>query len=369
MRALFVSEGALGIGTVGHARVEPAIRAGLARRSDVQARYITLRPMNRVAHSLARGVPVLGWADVDLQAVRWHLVQALRTRRMVERELRRHPADVIHVVSHSIAICLGEIMRRVPTMLSVDAPMWPWREFAQWAPVRAHSRAMLSPSLALERRAFRRAALVLPWSDWARAGVEREAPDARCENHHPGIDLETFRPARQRPRERPRVLFVGGRFEPKGGHDLLDAVEIVGRERMDLDVVTFEHVPERPGLRVHRNVARDELLDLQQQADIAVMPTHSDTYPWAVLEAMSCGAAVLSTTVGGIPGMLDHGRAGTLTAPGDVPALAAALSGLLDDPARRDALGTAARRRVEACYDARRQTSRLVELMRTVAEQ
>ncbi len=145
LRALFLSEGALGIGTVGHARIEPAVRAGLAGRDDVQARYVTLPPQGLAANSLARGVPGLGAADLDLQAVRWHMVQAVRARRLLERELRRAPADVVHVVSHSIALGMVSAMRRVPVLLSADVGIWPYREFALWAPLRPHSRAAMAP--------------------------------------------------------------------------------------------------------------------------------------------------------------------------------------------------------------------------------
>lgn len=365
LRALFVSEGALGIGTVGHARIEPAIRAGLDGRDDVQARYVTLPPQGLVANSLARGVPGLGAADLDLQAVRWHMVQAVRSRRLLERELRRGPVDVVHVVSHSIALGMVGAMRRAPLLLSVDVGIWAYRQMALWAPLRPHSRAMMLPSVALERRALRSAALVLPWSDWAREGVELEAPGVRCVTHHPGIDLAAFRPAPRRPRGRPRVLFVGGRFVQKGGQDVLDAVEIAGRaHELELDLATFEEVAPRPGVRVHRGIAREEVLDLLQQADVVLAPTHGDASPWAVLEALACGATVISTSVGGVPELLGHGSAGVLVPPRSPRALADALAALLDDPGRRAALGQAARRRAEELFDARRQATRLVGLMR-----
>src|SRR5918997_3847679 len=223
LRALFVTEGALGIGTVGHARVEPAIRAGLEGRDDVQARYVTLAPQGPLTRSLARGVPGLGAADLDLQALRWHVVQALRARRLLEHELRRAPVDVVHVVSHSIGLAMTGAMDRVPVLLSADVSIRAHREMALWAPLHRHSRAMLAPSVALERRSLRAAALVLPWTDWARAGLAAEAPDAHYVVHNPGLDLHAFRPAKRAPRARPRVLFVGGRFAAKGGPDLLEA--------------------------------------------------------------------------------------------------------------------------------------------------
>jgi glycosyltransferase involved in cell wall biosynthesis len=364
LRALFVTEGALGIGTVGHARIEPALRAGLEGRDDVQARYVTLPPQGPVTRSLARGVPGLRTADLDLQALRWHMVQAVRSRRLLERELDRTPVDVVHVVSHSIGLGMVGAMRRVPVLLSADISIRAHREMALWAPLHRHSRAMLAPSVALERRSLRAAALVLPWSDWAREGLAAEAPDARYVVHNPGLDLQAFRPAQRAPRERPRVLFIGGRFVAKGGQDLLDAVELVGPERLELDVLTFEDIAPRAGMRVHRNASRERLLELLRQADIACLPSRGDSFSWAVLEAMGCGAAVVATATGAVPELLGDGSAGVLVAPRDPRALADALAGLIDDPTRRVALGAAARARAEERYDARRQAARLVELMR-----
>ena len=81
------------------------------------------------------------------------------------------------------------------------------------------------PSVALERRALRDAGLVIAWTGWARKGVLAEEPRANAIEHHPGLDLEHWYPAPREPRERPRLLFVGGRFEEKGGFDLLKALD------------------------------------------------------------------------------------------------------------------------------------------------
>jgi glycosyltransferase involved in cell wall biosynthesis len=82
---------------------------------------------------------------------------------------------------------------------------------------------------------------------------------------------------------------------------------------------------------------------------------------------MACGTPVISTTMGAIPELVGPGEAGVTVAPGDLPALREALVSLLGDEDRRRALGEAARRRVEARYDARVQTGRLLDVMREIA--
>ncbi len=215
----------------------------------------------------------------------------------------------------------------------------------------------------MERRAFERAAVVLAWTAWTRRAVEQAAPRARVVEHHPGIDLRRWAPAPRRPRERPRVLFVGGRFAEKGGEDLLAALgDALGRD-VELDLVTPADVAERPGVRVHRLGPGDpQLLDLQQQADVFCLPTHGDAVPWAVLEAMACGTPVVASPVGGIPDLLGGGEAGVLAPFGDSRALGEALRALLADAPRREALAAAARQRCEERYDPAQQGRLLLEL-------
>ena len=52
-------------------------------------------------------------------------------------------------------------------------------------------------------------------------------------------------------------------------------------------------------------------------------------------EAREAGCAIVATAVGGVPEVLEHGRAGVLVAPGDAAALATALDRLLADGTAR----------------------------------
>jgi glycosyltransferase involved in cell wall biosynthesis len=281
--------------------------------------------------------------------------------------LREWPADVVHVHSHSIALAMARTMRSTAVALSLDVTVDDWARMPAWYPSDPHPTLAMAPSRVLERRALRRAALVLAWTGWASKAVQRTAPGARVVEHHPGIDLERYRPAARRERARPRVLFVGGRFAEKGGEDLLQALGGELGRTVDLDLVTPAEVPARPGVTVHRLKPSDpKLLDLQQQADLFCLPTYGDAAPWAVLEAMACGTPVLSTRIGGIPDMLAHGQAGVLVPHGDRPALREALQALLANPERREQLGAAARTRCEEHYDARRQFLSLVEHLEEV---
>jgi glycosyltransferase involved in cell wall biosynthesis len=375
LRVLFVNQGSIGSGRAtnggvrGHVATESALRVGMETVPDLSARFEQLGPWTLAARALARPLPLLDRHDLDLHATRWHLVESLRGRRFIAPRVATGEVDALHVTSHIPALLLGDAMRRVPTFLAVDVPVWEWHAMGIWRPPARHSRAALWPSLALERRAFTRAAGVIAFSDWAAAAVRRAEPRARVLTICPGVDTARFRPAPRVPRERARVLFVGGRFAEKGGHDLLAALgEDLGRT-VELDVVSGDPPPERPGVRVHSMSHEDpRLLELHQQADVTCLPTLGDSLGWALIEAMACGTAVVSTEVGAIPELLDHGRRGALVKPASPRELRGAILGLLGDEPRRTQLAGRALEAVGRRFDARTQGAKLAAAMREAVE-
>jgi alpha-maltose-1-phosphate synthase len=364
-RPLFVNEGALGGHVVGHPRVEHGVRSRLRERDDVDPVFVQLGPMGPMARLASRGVPVLGALDADLQRSRWHAAQSVRARRSVRAALARRPADALHVNSHTVGLALGGIMARVPTFLSVDATVRAWEHLGLWRENRAWTDLLLGPSYRAERRAFRQAAGVVAWTAWAAERVREECPEARVHTVHPGVDVRQFSPAPARHRDRHRLLFVGGRFEEKGGSMLLDVLAPRLGIDIDLDVVTNDPVPSRTGVTVHRlEAGAPALVDLFQQAELLCLPTRADAVPFVIVEAMACGVPVVATGVGAIAELLGEGEAGVLVPVDDGRALAAVIDSLLSDPARRAQMAVNGRARCEREYDSRRQTDRLIDLMR-----
>jgi glycosyltransferase involved in cell wall biosynthesis len=92
---------------------------------------------------------------------------------------------------------------------------------------------------------------------------------------------------------------------------------------------------------------------LYERADLFVHPTHYEGSSLVTLEAMAHGRAVVATRAGGIPDKVTHGVTGLLVAPADRLGLAAALGELALDPARREGMGTAGRRRVREAFSCR----------------
>lgn len=87
-------------------------------------------------------------------------------------------------------------------------------------------------------------------------------------------------------------------------------------------------------------------------ADLMVWPAIQEAYGMALLEAQAAGLPVLAGDVGGVPDIVRDGITGRLVPEGDTEAFAAALCGLLDDPAGCRRMGEAARRTVLAAHGA-----------------
>ncbi|MCU1304262.1 MAG: hypothetical protein JWQ87_4546 [Candidatus Sulfotelmatobacter sp.] len=78
--------------------------------------------------------------------------------------------------------------------------------------------------------------------------------------------------------------------------------------------------------------SRLEIGKFYDQADIFINASNLDNMPVSVLEAFACGTPVVTTAPEGMSHIVDHGRTGLLSEPGDPAALAASVQNLLNDP-------------------------------------
>lgn len=100
-------------------------------------------------------------------------------------------------------------------------------------------------------------------------------------------------------------------------------------------------------------------------ARVFALPSHlrSEAFGIVQLEAMAAGLPVVNSRIpSGVPAVSLDGVTGVTVAPGDPDALAAAINGLLDDPARAARLGEAGRRRVAEHYSLESMTERTLAL-------
>jgi glycosyltransferase involved in cell wall biosynthesis len=92
-------------------------------------------------------------------------------------------------------------------------------------------------------------------------------------------------------------------------------------------------------------VSREEKIDLMQRCQLYLQPSRWEGFGLAILEAMSCGAAVVTSPAGVVPEVA--GNAARLVDGTSPSTFAQAIIQLLDDPASRHELGRCARERAE----------------------
>jgi len=112
---------------------------------------------------------------------------------------------------------------------------------------------------------------------------------------------------------------------------------------------------------------RDDVNRILPALDVSVLASREESMPLAILESMAAGLPVVATDVGGLSECIRSGRDGLLVPSGSRRHLAAAVSSLLLDPARRQRLGHAARRRVRDNFSSDGQTTAIETAFQRVA--
>jgi glycosyltransferase involved in cell wall biosynthesis len=205
-----------------------------------------------------------------------------------------------------------------------------------------------------------------------------------------GLDFSNWPAPTRVEQARVRLLFVGHITFAKGFYDLILAYEelrksfpqlelwfageTMDHERQKFRVAElldpahqqyfFEHVTEisqriksflesqqAHNAKYLERIAGDEKRAAFESADIFVLPSYTEGFSMAVLEAMSYGLPVVATRVGALREILQDGEHGFLVPPRDPAALALALRRLIEDPALRRRIGESNARQARAQYD------------------
>jgi L-malate glycosyltransferase len=233
-------------------------------------------------------------------------------------------------------------------------------------PVRIGSRRELNPDksdaqISLQRHAYRCAHVVVANSSAGRAHLEREGvPSSRIRVIPNGIAADRFRPtSRVQPVQ--TIVTVANLRREKAHDVLLRAAALLVPTHGNLRFVIAGEGPCASALRALAASLRldghveflghvTDVPALLGRADAFVLPSLTEAFPNAAMEAMAAGLPVVASAVGGLLDLIDHGHTGLLAPAGDPSALAAAISTLVSDPVRAARLGAAAREHVASRY-------------------
>jgi starch synthase len=205
------------------------------------------------------------------------------------------------------------------------------------------------------RCSYDRLQLIFTMSDWLRRSFVDDFDQApeKVITVGAGANLESVPEAPERTFASPRVLFVGKRWERKGGPQLLEAFRRLRQERADAElwIVGPEEPPaQEAGIRFHGRISRSSpegerrLAELYRGATVFAMPSIYEPFGVAFLEAMAYRLPCIGSDRCAMPEIVEDGVTGNTVDAFDTEALARRLLELAE-PDRARAFGGAGHRR------------------------
>jgi glycosyltransferase involved in cell wall biosynthesis len=200
-------------------------------------------------------------------------------------------------------------------------------------------------------------------------------PESKIRVIHNGVDVNKFKPAVDKGKVKEELGFnpediaivsVGRLYARKGLFALIECMPAVvkrfknakfiisGKGQSDELRKLITHAEK---LGVKNNILftgyypDKKLPKLYQAADVFAFSTFYEHHPFAILEALSTGLPVVTTTVGGIPETIESGKSGFLVEPFNPRQLAEKILYLLEHPAEAAEMGAQARKTIVDRFD------------------
>lgn len=213
--------------------------------------------------------------------------------------------------------------------------------------------------------------------------LDQGFPERKLRVIRNGVDFSRFQGMEDRgalrqelgiPRNAPIVLLLSRLDSNKGVDYFIEAAPqiikrcpdahflVVGEGRLfdvnngfQTDVALSKKLQERTlrlGMadRIHFTGMRSDVPDILAMSTVSVLPSFSEGISNTLLESMAAGVAVVATNVGGTPEVIRNGHDGLLIPPGDVRAIADAVSSILVNPLLATQLGVQGRKRVAKSF-------------------
>jgi glycosyltransferase involved in cell wall biosynthesis len=309
--------------------------------------------------------------------------------KFVPRLVKDEHIDLIHSHTAHMPDLLLEFRKlNVPTLTTIHTTIFGQRQGAKrsgsnFSDLEFSEKAtlLLYPFLRLaEEVYFLFPRSYLTPSNWMKMEFLRFAPRVQPANVqviHNSVDTKKFIPTGE---EKKFVLFTGRFIAAKGLAILVDAIPLVLAQHPDTKFVFIgpgRSTQYETRLKEH-NVPnlnfefkgyledRSTLIEYYRRCAIFVAPTLYENMPIRILEAMASGKPVIASDICGIPEAITPNKNGVLVPPGDVGALATAISKLIGDETLRQKLGKNARETVESKFDSVKNAQRVARVYQEV---
>lgn len=273
-----------------------------------------------------------------------------------------HRYDLIHD-NQSLSYGMLDIQSRLPLVTTVHHPITHDLKIAVSAANKWWEKLFIyrwHSFLAMQGRVIRKLDHVVTVSECSRRDIADAfaVDDGGIHLIHNGINTEEFAPRSGISRNPLRLMATASADQPlKGLRYLLEAYASLLPDFPQLELLVVgkprpggatEMLMDKLGIR-HRvrfvsGITTEQLVDYYAEASIAIVPSVYEGFGLPAGEAMACEVPVISTRGGALPEVV--GDAGILVPVQDSVAIANSIRELLENPARRDELGRAGRKRI-----------------------
>ncbi len=341
-----------------------------------RAMHLLLRGLGERGFEVGAALPRGGalWNELERDGIRCHdlpidRLYDTRTGPAVAEFVRRRRYDIVHVHTPKAGMLVRRPAREAGARVVMHVHGLGNRALLESVRLSPWARLRKKVLVALEARADRHTDhfVYVCGADRAKAAPRPEkaslvyngvdAAEWACGEPEPGRTV--LFPARLSIQKDPDTLLRALRYSldrgagfrlllPREGEDAARVLALIRALDLDRDVEYLD-----PAEPMRTAYARSHLVALT---------THWEGQPFAVLESMAAGRAVVATDCGGIPETL--GGAGFLVPPRDPAALASLIDALLDEPERLRAAANRARRRVEEHFSLERMMEGIASVYR-----
>jgi len=159
---------------------------------------------------------------------------------------------------------------------------------------------------------------IFAWTEWAKDGILKEFPEIKnkVEVVYPAIPIQKFKKIKS---SKIRLLFVSRKFYFKGGLYVAEVMDRLTKKYENVEGLIISDVP-REILRKYSKNKKIKFLGLKSQkelfekiypsSDIFLYPSFTDTFGFAILEAMSFGIPVISVEGHSRKDLIEDGKNG-----------------------------------------------------------
>lgn len=289
--------------------------------------------------------------------------------------VRRHGISVIHSTDRPRDAAVAVVVARLTGAKSI---VHLHVGYAEWM-------------TGLRRWSLGHADAVIAVSDFVAGTLPDEIPGARVHTVLNAIDMSDWTPGECRDAARaefgigadaPVLIAVCRLFPAKGAADLLRSLALVHSVQPEAHLLVvgddgdpnhsyieeLEHLASALGVREHVVFTgrRKDVPRLMAAADLFTMPSFGEPFGLVYLEAMAMRLPVVALDNGGTPEVVEHGRSGLLSAPGDIEGFAGHVIELLGDRERRGAMGDYGRAVVKERFTTTRMADDVAAVYRRV---